>query len=408
MDDLLDEATIAIETDPQSREAQSNLDSVRLASLNAIKNHARFNMFQRKGLLFDNEILSASSELLSLSVSIKRLECPADIYTFRTGIKSLLTDLKYKVAKLDYPPSVADKTCFLFAVMLDEQILHSDWGDESGWENQTLVSELFGIKNGGEQFYLVAERALLQPVLLRDLLELIYIMIKLGFRGRYRVEGKELLGILLQRIEEAVFAQDTQTSEDNAHAIPRPHAAQIKKVSRPQRPVRLTRGFLLFAMLLSLTWAGIYYWYNLTTPQKAQAFIQLPQFTDKYYSQANIQEQEFIYTSTPEELGRAPSALSSKTSSPKTATPKTTAPVSNISESVASGNWHVQLATLSTKAASENFLSRYGAVFPNIEVRLWRDKYRVLSHADTREQAREILESAKQSGITDAFITKAK
>jgi type VI secretion system protein ImpK len=399
MDDLLDEATIAIETDSQSRDAQSNLDSVRLASLNAIKNHARFNMFQRKGLLFDNDILSSSSELLSLSVSIKRLECPADIYTFRTGIKSLLTELKYKVAKLDYPPSVADKTCFLFAVMLDEQILHSDWGEESGWENQTLVSELFGIKNGGEQFYLVAERALLQPVLLRDLLELIYIMIKLGFRGRYRVEGKELLGILLQRIEEAVFAQDTQSTEENAHAIPRPHAAQIKKVSRPQRPVRLTRGFLLFAMLLSLTWAGIYYWYNLTTPQKAQAFIQLPQFTDKYYSQANIQEQEFIYTSTPEELGRAPRI---------TAPVSTISDSSNVSEPVASGAWQVQLATLSTKAASENFLSRYGAVFPNIEVRLWRDKYRVLSHADTREQAAEILESAKQSGITDAFITKAK
>lgn len=399
MDDLLDEATIAIETDSQSRDAQSNLDSVRLASLNAIKNHARFNMFQRKGLLFDNEILSSSSELLSLSVSIKRLECPADIYTFRTGIKSLLTDLKYKVAKLDYPPSVADKTCFLFAVMLDEQILHSDWGEESCWENQTLVSELFGIKNGGEQFYLVAERALLQPVLLRDLLELIYIMIKLGFRGRYRVEGKELLGILLQRIEEAVFAQDTQSTEENAHAIPRPHAAQIKKVSRPQRPVRLTRGFLLFAMLLSLTWAGIYYWYNLTTPQKAQAFIQLPQFTDKYYSQANIQEQEFIYTSTPEELGRSPKI---------TAPVSTVNNISSIGESVASGAWQVQLATLSTKAASENFLSRYGAVFPNIEVRLWRDKYRVLSHADTREQAAEILESAKQSGITDAFITKAK
>ena len=399
MDDLLDEATIAIETDSQSRDAQSNLDSVRLASLNAIKNHARFNMFQRKGLLFDNDILSSSSELLSLSVSIKRLECPADIYTFRTGIKSLLTDLKYKVAKLDYPPSVADKTCFLFAVMLDEQILHSDWGEESGWENQTLVSELFGIKNGGEQFYLVAERALLQPVLLRDLLELIYIMIKLGFRGRYRVEGKELLGILLQRIEEAVFAQDTQSTEENTHAIPRPHAAQIKKVSRPQRPVRLTRGFLLFAMLLSLTWAGIYYWYNLTTPQKAQAFIQLPQFTDKYYSQANIQEQEFIYTSTPEELGRA---------SRITAPVSTISDSSNVSEPVASGAWQVQLATLSTKAASENFLSRYGAVFPNIEVRLWRDKYRVLSHADTREQAAEILESAKQSGITDAFITKAK
>jgi type VI secretion system protein ImpK len=399
MDDLLDEATIAIETDSQSRDAQSNLDSVRLASLNAIKNHARFNMFQRKGLLFDNDILSSSSELLSLSVSIKRLECPADIYTFRTGIKSLLTDLKYKVAKLDYPPSVADKTCFLFAVMLDEQILHSDWGEESGWENQTLVSELFGIKNGGEQFYLVAERALLQPVLLRDLLELIYIMIKLGFRGRYRVEGKELLGILLQRIEEAVFAQDTQSTEENAHAIPRPHAAQIKKVSRPQRPVRLTRGFLLFAMLLSLTWAGIYYWYNLTTPQKAQAFIQLPQFTDKYYSQANIQEQEFIYTSTPEELGRAPRI---------TDPVSTISDSSNVSEPVASGAWQVQLATLSTKAASENFLSRYGAVFPNIEVRLWRDKYRVLSHADTREQAAEILESAKQSGITDAFITKAK
>lgn len=395
MNDLLDEVTVPIKAQATD-EGTLPSGSLRLTSLNAIKNQARYSLAQRESDLFDNDILRVSAELLSLVISVKRLECPTDMYTFRLGLKGQLTDLKYKVAKLDYPPSVADKTCFLFAVMLDEQILHSDWGEESGWENQTLVSELFGVKNGGEQFYLVAERALLQPILLRDLLELVYIMIKLGFRGRYRVDGKELLGVLIQRLEEAVFTDDQEAPEAAKMPIPRPTVSKVPRRARPQRPVRLWRGAALLFTLVAACWGGIYYWYQITVPIKAEPFTTLPSFTDKFYSQANAQEKEYIYISTNEDLR---GATRSYVPFPDNSSP------SNLS---GSAQFRVQLATLSSKSSAQNFLSLHGQMLPNAQVERQGNFYIVSSHVETSQEAQQVLSAAKNAGIDDAFVIKAK
>ncbi|WP_114764650.1 type IVB secretion system protein IcmH/DotU [Vibrio rhodolitus] len=390
MNDLLDEVTVPIQVSTAD-DKDTQTGTVRLSGLNAIKNQARYSLAQRKTDLFDNQILRVSSDLLSLIISVKRIEAPKDMYAFRSAIKGQLTDLKYKVAQLDYPPSVADKTCFLFAVMLDEQILHSEWGEESGWVNQTIVSELFGVKNGGEQFYLVAERALLQPVLLKDLLELIYLMIKLGFRGRYRVEGKELLGVLVQRLEEAIFIESEEGSAQLQNSISRPKPATEKRRSRPQRPIRLSKGIMLFGALVVCSWFGVSYWYSLIIPVNAQAFTNLPAFTENYYRQANVQEKEYVYVSTDEELSKTANGIS---------TFKNNSELKN--------GWRVQLATLSSQSSAQSFLSENGGMLPNAEVIQQGKFYIVSTYVATSQEARKVLDDAKSAGIDDAFITRAK
>ncbi|GAK88093.1 outer membrane protein ImpK/VasF, OmpA/MotB domain [Vibrio ponticus] len=390
MNDLLDEVTVPIQVSTAD-DKDTQTGTVRLSGLNAIKNQARYSLAQRKTDLFDNQILRVSSDLLSLIISVKRIEAPKDMYAFRSAIKGQLTDLKYKVAQLDYPPSVADKTCFLFAVMLDEQILHSEWGEESGWVNQTIVSELFGVKNGGEQFYLVAERALLQPVLLKDLLELIYLMIKLGFRGRYRVEGKELLGVLVQRLEGAIFIESEEGSTQLQNSISRPKPATEKRRSRPLRPIRLSKGIMLFGALVVCSWFGVSYWYSLIIPVNAQAFTNLPAFTENYYRQANVQEKEYVYVSTDEELSKTANGIS---------TFKNNSELKN--------GWRVQLATLSSQSSAQSFLSENGGMLPNAEVIQQGKFYIVSTYVSTSQEARKVLDDAKSAGIDDAFITRAK
>ncbi|WP_194436122.1 type IVB secretion system protein IcmH/DotU [Vibrio fluminensis] len=395
MNDLLDEVTVPIQVKTRSEEAQVS-GTLRLNSLNAIKNQARYDLAQRDNMLFDNPLLRVSSELLSLVISVKRLESPSDMFAFRTGLKGRLTDLKFKVTKLDYPPSVADKACFLFAVMLDEQILHSSWGEDAGWQHQTLVSELFGVKNGGEQFYLVAERALLQPVLLKDLIELIYLMIKLGFRGRYRVDGKELLGVLVQRLEEAIFidndsAESGPLSKDKKLVIERLIAAATTRSVKPQKPIKLQRSAMFFAALITVCWGAVAYWYSAIVPQNAQAFSQLPAFTEQYYRQANVQEQEYVYTSNDDDL----KPVSSKG-------------IGAIASSNSQGNWRVQLATLSSKSSAQQFLLDNGGLLPNAEVRRLGNFYIVTTYVSSSREAQEVLNTAKKAGIDDAFVIKAK
>ncbi|ADZ90067.1 type IVB secretion system protein IcmH/DotU [Marinomonas mediterranea] len=396
MKELLDEETLAIVSDSQGVNADLGSVSARLNNVNALKNHARYSIAQQNGQLFENSILKAGSELLSLTISVKRMQCPTDMFAFRSGIKNALTDLKYKVAKLDYPPSVADKACFLFAVMLDEQILHSSWGESSGWENQTIVSELFGIKNGGEQFYVVAERALLQPVLLVDLLELIYIMLKMGFRGRYRANGKDQLDALMKRIEESVFAQGRSFSESERLPLLVSDIAEYPKVIKPKKPVRLWRSFASFLFLVGATWLGAYYWYDITLPQKAQPFIQLADYTEPYYGQASDQDTEYVYYSTAEEMQTAQISFSNQTNAHVTgvSSPQTV--------------WIVQLATFNTIGDAQRFVSQYKRDLPNASIDAWKGKFRVISESGTKILAARRLNAARAAGISDAFMLNGK
>ena len=99
-----------------------------------------------------NKLLNACAEMLSLCVVVTRIPKPDDLHQHQQVLKGAISELKHRIAALDYPPSVADKTCFLFCVVLDEFIMHCEWGEDSGWENHTLLSELFGMRNGAGQF----------------------------------------------------------------------------------------------------------------------------------------------------------------------------------------------------------------------------------------------------------------
>lgn len=390
MNKPFDEETISVHVASSAEDSSAHGSGVRLDAVPALKNQARFMLAQQQGLMFNNPLLSASAELLSYVVSVKRMQCPEDMHAFRNGIKNTLTELKYKVAKLDYPPSVADKVCFLYAVMLDEQILHSPWGESSAWENQTLVSELFGIKNGGEQFFVVAERALLQPVLLVDLLEVVYVMLKLGFRGRYRNAGQEQLDLLLKRIEECVFSQKLSDKDMPRTPVIKADIDAAGLAMRPKRPVSMIRPVLLFILAIAASLSALYYWYQVTLPQKAKPFIELQSFTAPFYEQSGTQDVEYVYYSTAEEMSSAKQYRLQA------------ADLNQDTTNVA--DWVVQLATFDNVPEAERFIKQYKQQLPNATIDVWRDMFRVISRSGSRVGATSVLNTAKSAGISDAFI----
>lgn len=400
MDDLLDEVTVTIAPTSDTKQAKSEryTSGIPLSHANELKNKARYLLAIQNSQAFDNRLLNVCSDLLSYAVTVRRMQCPADLFAFRAELKQTITELKYKIAKLEYPPSVADKTCFLLAAMIDEQIVHSPWGEEAGWENQMLVSELFGIKNGGEQFYVVAERALLQPVLLVDMLELIFILLKVGFKGRYRTEGQDQLSVLEQRLEEAVFSRKRSYLFSERLPDIVVEESKIKLAKQPQKPIRVLRFFLGFVAFSALSWGALQYWYDTQKPISAKPFIQLTSFTDDLYKVESTQDNEYVYVSTPADINRtqpintAPSVSNSSTSA-------------NNDSSIA---WVVQLATFNSRSQVEQFQQQYEKAIPNTVIDEWRGKYRLISVSNNRENAAQTLATANQQGIADAFIYSDK
>jgi type IV/VI secretion system ImpK/VasF family protein len=161
-----------------------------------------------------NTLINASAELLAVCGTISRMEAGDQLNATRLEMSRAIIDLKYKIVRMDYPPSVAENLCLLFAIALDELILVSPWGPESGWENRTLVADLFGFRDGGDRFYSIADRALMQPRALREFIEIIYILLKLGFRGKYSRSNEHERDRLIDRLESALNLFVQKTAKD--------------------------------------------------------------------------------------------------------------------------------------------------------------------------------------------------
>ena len=167
-----------------------------------------------------NALLNASADLLAVCGTLTRMTPSEELNTTRLEMSRAIIDLKYKVARMDYPPSVAENLCLLFAIALDEFILVSPWGRDSGWENRTLVADLFGFRDGGDRFYSIADRAMMQPRALREFIEIIYILLKLGFRGKFNRTNEHERDRLIGRLETALnLFDDKPAAEPIGRAI---------------------------------------------------------------------------------------------------------------------------------------------------------------------------------------------
>lgn len=181
-----------------------------------------------------NRLLNVSADLLALCGVMVRMSPAGELGTTRMEVSRAIIDLKYRAINLDYPPSVAENLCLLFAIVIDEFVMLSPWSKDRGWENRSLVADLFGFRDGGDRFYSVAERALRQPKALTEFLEIIYIFLKLGYRGKYTTGNESERDQLLNRIETAL---NLVPRHDKPAAIGRP----IQDTKPPRRIVPASR-----------------------------------------------------------------------------------------------------------------------------------------------------------------------
>jgi type VI secretion system protein ImpK len=153
----------------------------------------------------DNELYNLSIPLLSILLTLERLPKPDNLSVFKSLLKQHIVDLSEQGKKLQYPSAVIDKLCCLHCIVLDEFIIHSNWGISAGWENNTLLSELFNLQSGGDLFFTITEKAMRQSAKMRDLLAVIYICLQIGFKGRYRSRQSEKIGIIVKQISSLII-----------------------------------------------------------------------------------------------------------------------------------------------------------------------------------------------------------
>ncbi len=181
-------------------------------------------------------------------------------------IQEQLVTLRGEGSFMNCHPWALEKSGMVFCAAVDEAVLKTDWGLASGWANDTLLSRIYGRRNGGELFFQLIEHARSQPEMMADFLELQYILLRLGFSGRYHDQPGQLqtIGYELYRTVQRIKP---------ASALECPQMPSVRERGRLHRFRwgRITLSTLTVTLVLLLVGGGRY----LRVMDRQEHYIQL-------------------------------------------------------------------------------------------------------------------------------------
>lgn len=243
--------------------------------------------------VYDSPLLNAATELLGMLVTLPRQTNPRDIERFRQRLLDAIVVFRQRGLYLDYHPSVIEKSCFVLCAAFDEAILYTSWGEQARWENHSLLSKVFSQRNGGEAFFVLLEKANQQPAKLVDFLELQYVLLMLGFKGRYRHEDENQL----HEIKSNVYGIIRNYRAENVLLVPKTPELIVGK--QPWRMLSFSKMLGLAALCLGLSYGASEYWYS----NRSQPILHQFSAIDMSGVSLKSENHDLIYISTDADIG---------------------------------------------------------------------------------------------------------
>ncbi|HWK66936.1 MAG TPA: type IVB secretion system protein IcmH/DotU [Rhizobiaceae bacterium] len=161
-----------------------------------------------------NALVRAFAPLLEFAPELESALPPENPEVLRTRLLEELVRARDAAVASGSSLERADQAAWLVAALLDDLALNTPWGGASVWPRQPLVVMLRGDVDAGAQFFARLEELERHPNRDRDLLELQYLCLALGFRGKYRVPGRAGdRSLNAVRVAAARFLRDTDADD---------------------------------------------------------------------------------------------------------------------------------------------------------------------------------------------------
>lgn len=215
--------------------------------------------------VYNSPLLDSATELFAILVTLPRQGEPRDINRFRQRLLDEIAVFRQRGSYLEYHPSIVEKSCFVLCAAFDEAILYTQWGESARWENHSLLSKVFSQRNGGEAFFTLLDKASQQPAKLVDFLELQYVLLMLGFKGRFRHDDESVL----HEIQSNVYSIIRHYR--NEPVLPVPKVPELIEGKQPWLMLSMSKTLAIAFLCIITTYGASEYWYfNRSQPILAQ------------------------------------------------------------------------------------------------------------------------------------------
>lgn len=111
-----------------------------------------------------------------------------DLARFKRGLIAMIESFAHSAIADRVPPGQVSAARYILCTALDEAVLTTAWGNAGDWNTPSLLNRFHGETWGGETVFALLDRARTNVDEYRDILTIGYIVMSLGFQGRYRRE----------------------------------------------------------------------------------------------------------------------------------------------------------------------------------------------------------------------------
>jgi type VI secretion system protein ImpK len=150
-----------------------------------------------------NPLITAANHLLNLIPQIRSLR-DGNPAALRDYLVQQIQGFEQLARNSGATPETVIGARYCLCTALDETAAQTPWGGSGVWGKHSLLVTFHNETWGGEKFFQLLAKLAQNPHQHRELLELMYACLALGFEGRYRIidNGRTQLDALKQRLSE--------------------------------------------------------------------------------------------------------------------------------------------------------------------------------------------------------------
>ncbi len=201
----------------------------------------------RQSRAHPNVFVAAFAPLLELAPELERAAPPGRPDSLRVHLWGALNEARDSAVGMGLPLTRANQGAWFVAALLDDIALNTPWGGQGDWPRQTLVTQLSGEVDAGTRFFDRFEELLRFANRDPQLMELGYLCLGLGFRGKLRMQpGGGESAIMALRAQAARVLKDVDATETDL-------SPRWQGVAAPDEP----RRFVVPLWTVGLAAAGI-------------------------------------------------------------------------------------------------------------------------------------------------------
>ena len=149
-----------------------------------------------------NPLVQAAAPLLSAAPRLRATARHANPAALRAQLVDSIQRFEASARQQGLPNEQVIAARYILCTLIDESASSTPWGGSGAWSSQSLLVHFHNESWGGEKVFQLLTRLAETPAQHRNLLELVYAALSLGFEGRYRVmnDGKAQLDSVRERL----------------------------------------------------------------------------------------------------------------------------------------------------------------------------------------------------------------